>query len=257
VQKGRNVLGIVALVTAIVGAIFACIPGALIVGWVLLPLALVLGIVALCLPAKRKGAALAAVIVSVIGTVVGVVVFTMVVSDAVDDAFGGTARVDSSSGSSGSTDSANSLFSGQNASDEKGSRDNPAAIGETLSNDDWDMVVNSFTPNVDADVASANPYNEPAAEGFKYAMVNLTVTYKGEGSQDALMLPVALVADDGRVFQWHDHNAVVFPEPRLEGEMYAGGTVSGNLVYQVPNDWAGVVRVGLGMFGDEVFVATQ
>ena len=40
--KTRNGLGIAAFVIAIVGFVFACIPGALIVGWVLLPIAFIL-----------------------------------------------------------------------------------------------------------------------------------------------------------------------------------------------------------------------
>jgi len=36
-KKGRNTVGIVALAMAVIGFIFACVPGALIVGWILLP----------------------------------------------------------------------------------------------------------------------------------------------------------------------------------------------------------------------------
>ncbi|WP_258934510.1 hypothetical protein [Nesterenkonia pannonica] len=39
------------------GAVFACIPGALIVGWVLLPIAFILGLVSLFLRGRRRGAA--------------------------------------------------------------------------------------------------------------------------------------------------------------------------------------------------------
>src|SRR5690625_6037449 len=39
--KQRNTVGIIALITALVGAIFAMIPGALILAWVLLPAAFV------------------------------------------------------------------------------------------------------------------------------------------------------------------------------------------------------------------------
>ena len=35
--KQKNTLGLIALIVGIMGFIFACIPGALIVGWVLLP----------------------------------------------------------------------------------------------------------------------------------------------------------------------------------------------------------------------------
>ena len=37
-KKGRNTVGIVALAMAVIGFIFACVPGALIVGWILLPI---------------------------------------------------------------------------------------------------------------------------------------------------------------------------------------------------------------------------
>ena len=51
VKKGRNTVGIVALVMAIIGFIFACVPGALIVGWILLPISFIVGLVGLF----RKG----------------------------------------------------------------------------------------------------------------------------------------------------------------------------------------------------------
>ena len=54
VKKGRNTVGIVALVMAIIGFIFACVPGALIVGWILLPISFIVGLVGLF----RKGEAI-------------------------------------------------------------------------------------------------------------------------------------------------------------------------------------------------------
>ena len=69
----RNTLGLVALIIAVVGFIFACIPGALIVGWVLLPIAFILGLVSLFMKGRGKGLGLAAIILSVVGTVVAVV----------------------------------------------------------------------------------------------------------------------------------------------------------------------------------------
>lgn len=83
-QKARP-LAKIALGVAIAGFVFACIPGALIVGWVLLPIAFILSIVALFQPG-RKRPAIAALIVSIVGTIVGFVVFLAVVVDVVDDA---------------------------------------------------------------------------------------------------------------------------------------------------------------------------
>ena len=81
-----HVLGIIALAVAVVGFIFACIPGALIVGWILLPIAFVLSLVTLFLKG-RKWPAIAGLIVSIVGTIVGAVVFFAVVSTTFGQAF--------------------------------------------------------------------------------------------------------------------------------------------------------------------------
>ncbi|WP_238476294.1 DUF2510 domain-containing protein [Agromyces mariniharenae] len=81
-----HVLGIIALVVAAIGFIFACIPGALIVGWILLPVAFILSIVAFFLKGA-KWPAITALVVSVVGTIVGVVVFLTVVTTSFSEAF--------------------------------------------------------------------------------------------------------------------------------------------------------------------------
>ena len=72
-----NVLGVVALVVAAVGFVLACIPFVQVAGFVLLPIALVLAIVALFLPGG-KWPAIAGLIVAVLGAIVGIVVFAVV-----------------------------------------------------------------------------------------------------------------------------------------------------------------------------------
>jgi len=86
--KQKNSLGRVALSVSIIGFIFGCIPEALIVGWVLLPIAFILGIAGLFLSGKDKGASIAGVIISVVGIVIGVTVFFTLATDEFDDAFG-------------------------------------------------------------------------------------------------------------------------------------------------------------------------
>ncbi len=89
-KKPRNIVGIIALAVAGVGFVFACIPGALIVGWILLPIGFILGIVALIRKENPKWQGVTAITVSVIGAIVGAVVALTVaagaVSDAADDA---------------------------------------------------------------------------------------------------------------------------------------------------------------------------
>ena len=252
--KQRNVLGIIALVCAITGFVFSCIPGALIVGWVLLPIAFVLGLVGLFLSGKTKGTSIAAVIISIVGTVVAAAVFAFVVADAFDDAFNGSGDVSVSG--QGNENVVNALDTGAGdagGSNELGSRENPAAIGQMLSNDDWDVTVNSFNPNASADVAAENMFNDPPEPGFQYAIANVTFTYKGEGSEYVSSYPVAFVDEDGNVTRVSDR-PVVAPD-MIDGEAYAGGSVTGNVALHIPEGKPGVLRIELGYFGDEVFVA--
>ena len=74
---GPSVLGIVALVVAVVEFVFACIPFVQVVGWILLPVALVLAVVALFLEG-RKWPAITALVVSFVGAIVGAVVAAIV-----------------------------------------------------------------------------------------------------------------------------------------------------------------------------------
>lgn len=77
-----NPLAVVALVFSIVGTIFACFPGAYGVGWILLPAAFVMAVVATALPARRKAAAISGLVVAVLGTVAGFIVFSIALSTA-------------------------------------------------------------------------------------------------------------------------------------------------------------------------------
>ncbi|MFB9957829.1 DUF2510 domain-containing protein [Agromyces bracchium] len=74
---GTNVLGIVALVVAAVGFVFAVIPFVQVVGLILLPIAFVLAIIALFLKG-RKWPAITGLILSVVGGIIGTIVFAVV-----------------------------------------------------------------------------------------------------------------------------------------------------------------------------------
>ncbi|GAA1055188.1 hypothetical protein GCM10017608_20400 [Agromyces luteolus] len=74
---GTNVLGIVALVIAAIGFVFAVIPFVQVVGLILLPIAFVLAIIALFLKG-RKWPAITGLILSVVGGIIGTIVFAVV-----------------------------------------------------------------------------------------------------------------------------------------------------------------------------------
>ena len=66
-----------------------------------------------------------------------------------------------------------------------------------------------------------------------------------------------LLTATGEVISTWDSFAVA-PEPSFGGgELYAGGTSTGNLAFLIPSSADGILRVTPGMFADDVFVATK
>ena len=250
--KKRNTLGIIALVVAILGAIMSVVPGAAIIGWILLPFGFIMGLVGLFASGKPKGSAIAAVIVSILGTIMAVAFFVTVIGDAFDSAFDDTVAVSRSD--SGGSDGEAAAVAGDSG-DDVGSRDNPAAIGDVLGTGDWKVVVNSFNRNATDQVMAANMFNDLPPAGSQYALVNLTATYVGDESGHADFLSVSFVTDGGNVIRSYDNMAVT-PEP-LEGELYTGASATGNVSLAIPEGESGLLRLELSMFGGEVFVAVE
>ncbi|WP_205635020.1 DUF2510 domain-containing protein [Mycolicibacterium elephantis] len=247
--KRNNTVGLIALIVSIIGFIFACIPGALIVGWVLLPAAFVLGVVGLFMTGKSKATSIAAVIISIVGTVVGVVVFFAVVSDAFEDAF----NESDLSASPGTTDRSTLSPSSPNRSQDEnqsGSRQNPFPIGETVSNPDWDITLG--TPREAwSEIASENQFNEPPEPGTEFWIVPVIATYKGnETGSTAWEISVKFVGSDNRTY---DDYCGVIPDPLVDiGDLYKGGTAQGNVCVAVPAGADGLWSVSTG-FGKPVF----
>ncbi|GAA1453291.1 hypothetical protein ACFP47_00675 [Nesterenkonia lacusekhoensis] len=256
-RPGRNVLGMIALITAILGAIFACVPGALILGWILLPIAFVLSLVSLFLRGKRRGSGIAGLIISVVGTIVGVVVFFAVVADAFDEAF-----TDETVGSQpaqqeeGSEQDGSEGEQGQEDADE-GTRANPYPLGTELSSSDWTVTVNSVDLDADAAVAAENQFNEGPAEGHTYILVNVTATYAGEDPDGASpWVGVSYVSPAGNTFSAADQSVVTPESFDSLATLYEGASETGNIALHVPSEDVedGVLSVDPDMFADTVYV---
>ncbi|MEO8908596.1 MAG: hypothetical protein ABI310_11085 [Microbacteriaceae bacterium] len=179
---------IVAFAVAAVGFIFACVPGALVLGWVLLPIGFILAIVALFFKEQSKGFALTALIVAVVGTVVGFVVFFAFVANSFNDSFGGT--------SSGviQTDGAKATDQAKDAGSSKlGTRENPAALGSIITGQKFTVEINSVNLNATDAVLAVNEFNDAPADGKAYALINATVTYTDSESGSASEFQIAYV----------------------------------------------------------------
>lgn len=268
-RPGRNVLGLIALITAVLGAIFACVPGALILGWILLPIAFVLSLVSLFLKGKRRGAGIAGLIVSILGTVVGVIVFLTVVADAFDEAF-----TDETTGSQpagqedeGTGEDASGGEEGPEAEPaageedaDEGTRANPYPLGTELSSSDWTVTVNSVDLDADAAVAAENPMNEASDEGYTYILVNVTATYTGEDPDGATpWVSVSYVSPEGNAFGTTDRFVVEPDGFQRSATLYEGASETGNIALHVPSEDIedGVLSVDPDMFADTVYVEVR
>ena len=275
---GKNTVGTIALVAAIIGFVFACIPGALIVGWILLPIAFILAIVGLVLKDKTRKGALAALIVSIVGTIVGVVVFIAVVGNAVDDAFNQDVTVqtpsepaaddaadaaaeqsvpaDDASGQSESTESE------EQAAGPDGTRANPFPIGTELSTDEWTVVINSVDLDATEAVLAENEFNDPPQDGNVFILINLTATYTGTDPDGAMpWAHIEYVSAGGNTFDSLSFDSfAVAPDPFDSfATLYEGASTSGNIVLQVPAEGVaeGVLAVDVDPFSSKVYVAVQ
>ncbi len=251
-KKEKNVLGIVALITSIVGFIFACIPGALIIGWVLLPISFILAIVSLFMKGKGKGMGIAGLIISVVGTIVGVVVFISVVATSFDEAFsGGETTVATPEGTE---DEAG------DGGEEQGTRANPYPIGTAITQGDWTVTINSVNLDATAEITADNMFNDAPDAGMVYILVNVTATYNGTDAEGASpWSTVNYVTVDGVTIDGTEKFISPPDAFDITTVLYEGASTTGNVALQVPADTAGegVLAVNPTMMGDKVFVAVQ
>jgi len=259
VKQGRNTVGIIALVVAAVGFIFACIPGALIVGWILLPIAFILGIVGLFMSGKPKWQAITAIVVSIVGTIVGVIVFFVVVATAFNDSFGGT---ESSVGDSAVVEGAEGdqpADTEEVAEAKIGTRENPAPLGAPIKGQEWTVVVNSVDLDATEEVAAENSFNEPADDGTVYISVDVTATYTGSDAdgESPAFVGIDYVTASGVTVDSFEKLVVGPDELDLLSPLYEGASATGNRTIQVPAPVDGVIAISPGMVADKVFVAVK
>ncbi len=257
----RNILAIVALATAVLGFIFAIWEGAYIIGWILLPISFVLALVSLFLKGKSKKLGIAALIVSIVGGIAGGIAFMSSAARVFEESFS-TSSISAMPTTDPAADSpvtdapADAGEDAEQTSGDLGTRDNPYPLGTTLSSDDWQVTINSFTPDATEAIMAENSFNDPPADGNTYAMVNLTATYVGADKGSPFELTFSYVTAAGNVVETYD-SMVVIPDDLPFNDVYSGASVTGSKGFEIPAGDNGVLRVQLGLFSDEVFVALQ
>jgi hypothetical protein len=244
-------LAIAALIVGIVAFLAGLVP---FLGIILGLVGLALGIIALV---KRQPKSLALTGTILAGVAVVVSIIATIVAGAFTAAVIGAAEGQTSVTTEAPGESEVSPNESESDSAGAGSRENPFPIGTTIVSADWDVVVNSVNLSANDAVAGANSFNDPAPAGQQYAVVNVTVTYKGEDTGIPYFVEIDYVTKTGEVISTWDSFAVA-PDPTFgSGELYAGGASTGNLAFLIPSSADGVLRIAPGIFADDVFVATK
>lgn len=238
----RNTLGIVALGLAGLGILLACVPGIMPLGWIVLLIAFVLSLVAVTSTHRRPGVAIAGIGASLVGVLVAAIAFVVATGISPTSVVSGEGEVVASSEAGGSSLDSSAA----------GSRENPAARGDTITVGDWELVVNSFDRDATEQVMGTNQFNDPPPAGSQWALVDLTATYVGDELGTTTFIGVSYVTEDGTVIHWYDHVAVV--PHALNGELYPGGTATGNVGIAVPQGDEGLLRLGTHGQTELVFV---
>lgn len=262
VKKPRNTLGLVALILAIAGTILSCVPGIIILGWILLPASFVLGLVAVLQKDKAHGQGLAAIIISIVGTIVAAIAFIAVIDHAVDQALTTETTTSTPAASSPQSTPAESDAPATNEGDAGSSRENPLPIGSEITTKDWKVTVNSVDLNADEKVAAASDFNEPATDGFSYVLINITATYLGNDSQgQAPWATVDFVSKDGKTYNLaSSQKLTVAPEEFDQlSPLFNGASTTGNIVIEVPTDGIeqGTLAVQAELLADKKFFAVK
>lgn len=243
-----NPIGVLSLLVGILALVVACIPGGMWIGWGLVPVALLLGVAGVRRSGRGKRAAIGGVTAGCLAVLVAACLPMLTDAKVVEVAIVAPANSDEGEDADGSSDHNEIADRGDGTNEvshaREGSRENPGSVGQVLSNAAWELVVNEFRPNADAEVMSDSLLNEEPKEGMHYAVVNLTVIYRGDESVDVGLFDVAYVTESGNVFEVGD-NYTSAPEPRFDGELYKGGTVTGNVAIEVPEE-PGLIRIELG-----------
>lgn len=245
VSPRSQALGITALVIAVIALVLSFVP---FFGIPVAIIALVLGIVAI-VKKQPKGLSVTATVLAALAVIISLVlsIFTGLVTRSILEELDSQVIATTSV-----TPSISGEEAANEAASEAGSRSNPVPIGTSFEDNAWQVTLNSVNLDANADVAAANPYNPMPEDGKQWIVVNLSATYKGAQSAYSQDVRVDYVGEDGQVITVSDPSAVP-PEPSFYGtEMYAGGSVTGNLALLVPSSFDGVLRVNTG-YGEGVF----
>jgi hypothetical protein len=136
-----------------------------------------------------------------------------------------------------------------------GARTNPYAQGDSVvfsrsGQDQWQITVVGFQPDGSAAVAAENQFNDPPAPDARFALVTVEATYVGTDEPAILLeLDFGAIDDNNVAYDYEDTCGVIPDEIDRYGDVYRGGTISGNLCWEVQKDSIDSLLLTVGSSG--------
>lgn len=118
---------------------------------------------------------------------------------------------------------------------DRGSRNNPIPRGESaLLYGNWEVRVIHVTPNATPLVLRENMFNAPPKPGYQFFLATIEATYRGAGSArfDG-SYRLRAVGPANVAYSTFEDRCGVIPDAISDREVFSGGTIRGNVCWQV------------------------
>lgn len=123
----------------------------------------------------------------------------------------------------------------------KGTREDPIKRGHKVRAGDYEIEVKGVKRNANEIVAAENQFNDPPAEGRRFYLVTVEITYVGkETGTPWAELRFSAVGKTNVSYQTFEDRCGVIPSALSDaGEMFPGGAVKANVCWSVKDEDAG------------------
>lgn len=116
----------------------------------------------------------------------------------------------------------------------------PLPLGQTGRVGDYLITVIRVNDDAEAEILATNQFNDPARPGYRMVMATLELTYDGQETGDPFWdLVYKVLGSRGLAYADTDEESQCGSEPQglIDApEMFPGGTVTGNVCWQMPED---------------------
>lgn len=146
----------------------------------------------------------------------------------------------------------------------RGTRENPVPMGSSVSfGDGWVVTVLSVVPDATDLILQENIYNDQPSAGNQFFLARVRVDYEGEGSDTfSGSYRLRAVGPSGVGYSTFQNSAGVIPDELPSSEVFTGGSIEGNIAWQIKSSDAGSLvmydseaskagRLYMALFGGE------